>query len=162
MPNNSKTKHILVLLSRYYEDVADQLLKGTKDCLGEAGATYEVFEVPGALEIPQALAAAVDNGLFDDEPDTYFHGAIALGCVIRGETSHYDIVAEQSSRLLLNTSVGDVIPLGNGILTVETHEQAMVRASVDQKNKGADAAKACLRIIELTEEFSEIADDEDK
>ena len=162
MTNKSSTKHILILISPYYADVSAELLKGTKQTLAEADATYEVFEVPGALEIPQALGAAIDNGLFDDEPDTYFHGCVALGCVIRGETSHYDIVANQPAAALMKTSISESIPLGNGILTVENHEQAMVRASVDQKNKGQDAARACLRIIELTDEFSEIADDEDK
>lgn len=162
MTNKSSTKHILILISPYYKDVSVELLKGTKQTLAEADATYEIFEVPGALEIPQALGAAIDNGLFDDEPDTYFHGVVALGCVIRGETSHYDIVANQPAAALMKTSISESIPLGNGILTVENHEQAMVRASVDQKNKGQDAAKACLRVIELTEEFSAIADDEDK
>ena len=161
MTDKSSTKHILILNSPYYEEVSAELLKGAKTALAEADATYEVFDVPGGLEIPQALGAALDNGSFDDEPDTYFHGCIALGCVIRGETSHYDIVANQSAEALMKTSVSEAIPLGNGILTVETHEQAMVRASVDQKNKGRDAAIACLRIIELADEFSAIADDEE-
>lgn len=161
MTNKSSTKHILVLISHYYQDVSSELLKGVKKTLAEADATYEIMEVPGALEIPQALASAIDNGLFDDEPDTYFYGAIALGCVIRGETSHYDIVANQSASALMQLSISENIPLGNGILTVENHEQAMVRASVDQKNKGHDAATACLRMIELAEEFAAIADDED-
>lgn len=160
MTKKSSTKHIMILYAPYYEDVAAQLLKGATTTLLQAGATFEEFAVPGALEIPQALAAAIESGLFDDEPEAYFHGVIALGCVIRGETSHYDIVAEQSASALMTLSVNEGIPLGNGILTVETKEQAMVRASIDEKNKGHDAANACLRMIELTEEFTSIADDE--
>lgn len=154
------TKHIMILVSPYYEDVAAELLKGTKAALAEAEATYEEFNVTGALEIPQAFASAIDSGLFDDEPETYFHGVIVLGCVIRGETSHYDIVAEQSAKTVMALSVNECIPLGNGILTVENKEQAMVRARTDQKNKGLDAATACLRMIDLADEFKAIADDE--
>ncbi len=161
MTDKSSTKHILILVAPYYKEVSDQLLKGAKEALGQEEATYEEFEVPGALEIPGALAAAIDNGLFDDEPETYFHGVIVLGCVIRGETSHYDIVAEQSAKAIMNLSISESIPLGNGILTVENRDQAMVRANVDEKNKGRDAALACLRLINLAEEFSAIADDQD-
>lgn len=160
MIEHSKTSHILILISRYYADVAEELLKGTKSALDQANATYEVFDVSGALEIPQALATAVDNGLFDDEPETYFHGAIALGCVIRGETSHYDIVAGESAGALMRLAVNECIPLGNGILTVENHAQAMVRANVSEKNKGRDAAEACLGLVRLADKFAAIADDE--
>lgn len=154
------TSHILILISRYYNDVAEELLSGAKAALDEAEVTYEIFEVSGALEIPQGLASAIDHGLFDDEPDTYFNGAIALGCVIRGETSHYDIVAGESATALMRLAVNECIPLGNGILTVENHAQAMTRARVSEKNKGRDAAVACLSLIRLGDQFTAIADDE--
>lgn len=161
MTDKSSTKHIMILYAPFYEDVAEELLKGARAALSEAGATFEEFAVPGALELPGALAAAIDNGLFDDEPEAYFHGVVALGCVIRGETSHYDIVAGESARGLMALAVNEQIPLGNGVLTVENHEQAMVRASVSEKNKGQDAAKACLRLIELSDEFSAISEEDD-
>lgn len=160
MTEKSTTRHILIICAPYYQEIASELLKGAKTALGESDATFEEIEVPGALEIPGALASAVDNGLFDDEPERYFHGVIALGCVIRGETSHYDIVAGESARALMALTVNETIPLGNGILTVENREQAMVRAAVDQKNKGRDAALACLRLIDVSEEFSAIADED--
>jgi 6,7-dimethyl-8-ribityllumazine synthase len=160
MKDHSKTSHILILISRYYADIAEELLKGATEALDTADSTYEVFEVSGALELPQALATAIDNGLFDDEPETYFHGAIALGCVIRGETSHYDIVAGESANALMRLAVNECIPIGNGILTVENHAQALVRASVTEKNKGRDAADACLSLINLSDKFVAIADDE--
>lgn len=160
MTNKSKTKHILLLISRYYQDITDELVKGATSALNEAGATFEIFEVPGALEIPQGLASAIDHGLFDDEPETYFHGVITLGCVIRGETSHYDIVANQSAEAVMSLCIADRIPLGNGILTTETKDQAMTRAQTSGKNKGRDAALACLRLIDLDEEFTIIAEDD--
>ncbi len=160
MTNHSKTSHILILISRYYADIAEELLKGATEALERRESTYEVFEVSGALELPQALASAVDNGLFDDEPETYFHGVIALGCVIRGETSHYDIVAGLSAKALMRLAINECIPVGNGILTVENHAQALVRASVAEKNKGRDAAEACLNLIKVSDKFTAIADDE--
>ncbi len=161
MTDKSTTKHIMIIHAPYYREIVDELLKGARAALSEAGATAEEFEVPGALEIPGALASAVDSGLFDDQPDGYFHGCIALGCVIRGETSHYDIVAGDTATALMNLSINENIPLGNGVLTVENREQAMVRASTTEKNKGRDAALACVRLIELGEEFSAIADEDD-
>ncbi len=160
MLDKSSTKHILILVSPYYEAVAKELLDGTKATLSQRGATFEEFEVPGALELPQALSGAIDKGLFDGEPDCYFHGVIVLGCVIRGETSHYDIVAEQSASAVMRLCVNECIPLGNGILTVENQEQALVRASVTQKNKGHDAANACLKLIDINNQFTQIADEE--
>lgn len=161
MTKKSNTKHILILVSPYYEEISSELLKGAKAALSEAGATYEECELPGALELPIAFSTAVDAGLFDEDPNSYFHGAVALGCVIRGETSHYDIVAGESARALIDIAVKEQIPLGNGILTVENQEQALVRARVDEKNKGRDAARACLRLIEVADEFNAIADDEE-
>jgi len=137
--------NILIVEAPYYPDIADELARGAIAALDEAGATYERLEVPGALEIPAVIAMATEGGHYD--------GYIALGCVIRGETSHYDIVAGESARALMDLSVERGQAIGNGILTVDTGEQAMARASVEGKNKGRDAAQACLRLIEVREKF---------
>lgn len=146
---------ILVVEGRFYNDISDELLRGAEARLSELGATWNVITVPGALEIPQVLATASASGLFDEVGDEgrFYEGCVALGCVIRGETSHYDIVAGESARALLDLSVRKCIPLGNGILTVETHEQAMTRAAVSGKNKGRDAVNACIKLIEIARDF---------
>jgi len=136
---------ILIVESRYYEDIADMLLEGARRALEAAGAAYDVVRVPGALEIPQAIAIALDSK-FGAEA---FHGVVALGCVIRGETSHYDIVAGESARALMDIGVGRGIPVGNGILTVDTAAQAKVRAAPDKGDKGGTAAKAALALLRL-------------
>jgi 6,7-dimethyl-8-ribityllumazine synthase len=141
---------VLLIESPYYEEVASELAKGVIAVLEEAGATYTRVSVPGALEIPQALAMAFHSGLIPyGASRCRYHGAIALGCVIRGETSHYDIVAGESARALMDLATEHSIPVGNAILTVENRDQAMTRASVTGKNKGADAAHACLRLIDV-------------
>ena len=115
------------------------------------GIGFERVTVPGALEIPLALSAAVTSKLIG--PSCRHQGCVALGCVIRGETSHYDIVAQESARALIGIGVTHSIALGNGILTVDNREQAWVRASVDSKNKGRDAAAACASLMELSSKF---------
>ncbi|MCK4939332.1 MAG: 6,7-dimethyl-8-ribityllumazine synthase [Rhodospirillaceae bacterium] len=135
---------VLVVQARFYEQIADQLVAGASDTLKKAGVDFDVMEVPGAFEIPGAIMLGAESGIYD--------GFVALGCVIRGETSHYDYVAGESSRALMDLSL-EGVALGNGILTVENAEQAMVRASVDKKNKGADVANACLRMIEIREQL---------
>ena len=135
---------VLVVQARFYEQIADQLVLGAGDTLKKAGVDFDVMEVPGAFEIPGAIMLGAESGIYD--------GFVALGCVIRGETSHYDYVAGESSRALMDLSL-EGVALGNGILTVENAEQAMVRASVDKKNKGADVANACLRMIEIREQL---------
>src|SRR6266853_262151 len=134
---------VLIVESGYYEDIADMLLEGARRALDAAGAAYDVVTVPGALEIPHAIAleAAFVN-------QTYL-GVVALGCVIRGETSHYDIVAGESARALMEIGVGRRIPVGNGILTVDTAAQAKARAALDQGDKGGTAAKAVLSLLRL-------------
>jgi 6,7-dimethyl-8-ribityllumazine synthase len=146
--------HILVIEGRYYHHISDALLLGAEMALRELGATWEVVTVPGALEIPQVLSVASDAGLFFDDTAKPFHGCVALGCVIRGETSHYDIVANESARALLTLSTLHGIPLGNGILTVENEAQAVARASVNGKNKGREAAEACLEVLRAKRDFS--------
>jgi 6,7-dimethyl-8-ribityllumazine synthase len=149
--------HILVVEGRFYHHISDQLIAGAEMALREQGATWETVMVPGALEIPQVLSAAYRAGLFNDTAPTPFHGFVALGCVIRGETSHYDIVAGESARALMDLSIAHGIPLGNGILTVETEEQAIARASVSGKNKGRDAVEACLEVLRHKRDFAKRA-----
>jgi len=145
--------HILVIEGRYYHHISDALLLGAEMALRELGATWEVVTVPGALEIPQVLSAAVSAGLFKEENAKPFHGCVALGCVIRGETSHFDIVANESARGLLALATLHSIPVGNGILTVENEAQAVARASVSGKNKGHEAAEACLEVLRAKRDF---------
>ena len=148
----SETPHLLIVQSRYYEDVAAELLSGATAELEAAGATSERIEVPGAFEIPAAIRMAIRS------MDFYagrrrFDGYIALGCVIRGETSHYDYICMESARKLQDLAVNYTLALGYGILTCETHDQAMERAAVDRKNKGGDAARACLSMIGVKQRF---------
>ncbi|MGA9264980.1 MAG: 6,7-dimethyl-8-ribityllumazine synthase [Rhodomicrobium sp.] len=145
--------HILVIEGRYYHHISDALLLGAEMALRELGATWEVVTVPGALEIPQVLSVAVSAGLFKEENAHPFHGCVALGCVIRGETSHFDIVAYESARGLLALATLHSIPAGNGILTVENEAQAVARASVSGKNKGHEAAEACLEVLRAKRDF---------
>ncbi len=146
--------HILIIKADYYKDIVQLIEDGVVAALNAAGATFEVFSVPGALEAPGALGLAAEAGKIPfGSPRAKFHGCVAIGCVIRGETSHYDIVATESIRGLLNLSRQFSIPLGNGILTVENRDQAMERAHPDKRNKGRDAAQACLAMIELSDRF---------
>jgi 6,7-dimethyl-8-ribityllumazine synthase len=142
--------HIAIIEGRFYEDLSEELASGAMAALEEAGASFERFPVPGALEIPQVFGLIARAGLAPfGAPRWRYHGAIALGCVIRGETSHYDIVANESARSLLDIATRNGIPLGNGILTVETETQAWERASVADGNKGRDAARACLSLVDV-------------
>ena len=134
---------ILIVESRYYEEIAAMLLDGATRALDAAHAEHEVITVPGALEIPQAIALALDA-----QRETYV-GVVALGCVIRGETSHYDIVAGESARALMDIGIGHGIPVGNGILTVDTIDQARKRAALDSGDKGGTAAAAALALVRL-------------
>jgi 6,7-dimethyl-8-ribityllumazine synthase len=138
--------HVLIVEARYYEHVSDELLKGALAALERAGASHERLSVPGAFEIPAAIKFAVVAG-------ARFDGFIALGCVIRGETTHYDYVCEQSSRGLQDLALAHNLAIGFGILTVENEAQALARASVDKKNKGGEAARACLAMIDLKRHF---------
>ncbi len=137
--------HLLIVEARFYTHIQTMLLEGATAALDAAGATYEVVTVPGALEVPTAIALADASERFD--------GYVALGCVIRGETSHYDIVAGESARGLVQLGMERGCPIGNGLLTVDTESQALVRADPKGKNKGADAARAALTLIGLAETF---------
>jgi 6,7-dimethyl-8-ribityllumazine synthase len=136
----------LIVEARYYQSIADELLKGALRVLEAAGAKGEVVTVPGALEIPAALVIALDAAAARGTP---FDAAVALGCVIRGETGHYDIVAGESARALMDISVARRLPLGNGILTVNTEAQALERARVSRLDKGGGAAQAALAVLAL-------------
>lgn len=134
---------LLIVEARFYDDLSDALLEGAKAALTEAGASYDVVTVPGALEIPAAIAFTLD------EDGSDYDGYVALGCVIRGETYHFEIVANESSRALMQLSVEEELAIGNGILTVENEEQAWARANVDRGDKGGFAARAALTMIAL-------------
>ena len=131
--------HLLIVEARFYDELSDALLAGAKTALEEAGATYDVITVPGALEVPAAISFAIQAGKGYD-------GFVALGCVIRGETYHFEIVANESSRALMDLSVAGA-PIGNGILTVENEAQAWARARQNEGDKGGFAAKAALTMI---------------
>ena len=147
--------HILILEGRFYQDIADEMAAGAIAELEAHGATFERIGVPGALEIPQALATAFEAGRFDPEADAKaFDGVIALGCVIRGETYHFEVVCNNANHWLMEIAVGYGVPVGNAILTVDTREQAMDRAKGGKAGKGGDAARACLRLIELRQTFA--------
>ena len=137
---------ILLIAAPFYEDITEQLLAGARAELDAQGAAHETLEVPGAFEIPSAIAIA-------EKSDTHFDGYVALGCVIRGETSHYDYVCGESARGLMALGLQGVA-IGYGILTVENIKQARARAHVDQKNKGKDAAEACLCLIAARQRFA--------
>ena len=133
----------LIIESRYYTEFADALFDGARAALEAAGADFERYDVPGVLEIPAALAMILAR-----DPDHYA-GYVLLGCVIRGETSHYDIVAGESARAVMDLAVAHRLALGNGILTVENAGQARVRADRTKKDKGGDAARAALAMAQL-------------
>jgi 6,7-dimethyl-8-ribityllumazine synthase len=141
---------VLIIEGLFYTDLAEEMRKGAVAALEAAGASYHVTGVPGALEIPQVLALNLKAGLMPFGATRWrYHGAVALGCVIRGETSHYDIVAGESARALMTIACNSGMPVGNGILTVENGSQAWERASISKGNKGAAAVEACLRMIDV-------------
>ncbi|ACI98741.1 6,7-dimethyl-8-ribityllumazine synthase [Rhodospirillum centenum] len=144
--------HIMIVEARFYEDLADEMVRGAIAELDKAGATYERFSVPGAFEIPAAIQFAVRSMDFYSGRRR-FDGYVALGCVIRGETTHYDYVCVESARGLQDLALRHTLAIGYGILTVENEEQAWARASVAHKNKGGGAARACLDMIELKRQF---------
>ena len=136
----------LIVEARFYDDIQDALLEGAIAELKAAGVSHDIITVPGALEIPAAIAMAIEAGEKNGRP---YDAAVALGCVIRGETIHFEIVSMESSRGLMDLAVKERFPLGNGILTVNTEEQAWARARVSEDNKGADAARAALAMLRI-------------
>ena len=140
-----KPVKLAIVMSPYYKDIADNMVAGAVAEIEAAGGTYEIVEVPGALEIPTAIGIADRKSNFD--------GYVALGCVIRGETTHYDYVCGESAKGLMYLSTDRRLAIGYGILTVENEAQALARAERSQKNKGRDAAIACLEMLKLRKKF---------
>lgn len=136
--------HVLIVEARFYEHLNDLLLAGARAAIEEAGHSHETITVPGALEIPGAVAMAADTGRFD--------AFVAIGVVIRGETYHFEIVSNESARGLMALTM-DGLPIGNGIITTENEAQALTRARPDEKNKGGEAAKAALAMLALKGRF---------
>jgi len=137
---------ILIVEARFYKDIADELVKGAIQALEAHGAEYDRITVPGVFEVPGAIRFAADGN------DGY-DGYIALGCVIRGETSHYDYVCKESAHALQNLVVSDRLAIGYGILTVENRDQAWARCSVEKYNKGAAVAEAAIRMMKLKKQY---------
>ena len=144
LPKFDDPVKLLIVVAPYYKDIADQQLEGARATLEAAGATHETVEVPGALEVPTAIRIAYRQSNFD--------GFVALGCVIRGETTHYDTVCNDSSRALQLLGLEGAC-IGNGILTVENYAQAEARAEAKGQNKGGGAAAAALHLIALTRKW---------
>lgn len=136
----------LIVEARFYDDIQDALLQGAIAELKAAGVSHDVITVPGALEIPAAIAIAIEAAEKGGKP---YDAAVALGCVIRGETIHFEIVSMESSRGLMELAVARRFPLGNGILTVNNEEQAWQRARASELNKGGDAARAALAMLRI-------------
>lgn len=147
---NQSAPHMLIVEARFYSDLADELARGAIEEIERRGGTYDRAEVPGVLEIPAAVAYAAAAGR---NGGTVYDGYVALGCVIRGETTHYDIVSTQSARALMDLAVRECLALGNGIQTVENGEQAWSRARIMEKNKGGGAAAACFEMIALKQKM---------
>ncbi len=145
LPKFDKPVRLLIVVAPYYRDIADQLIAGAKGTASECGAEVEVVEVPGALEVPTAIAMAERQAKFD--------GYVALGCIIRGETTHYDTVCNDSSRALSLLGLQGAC-IGNGILTVENRGQAEVRAEAAGQNKGGGAAAAALHLVALSRRWA--------
>jgi len=137
--------HILIVEARFYAHLNDLLLEGARAAIEAAGHSHETVTVPGALEVPGAIAMASES----DRYDAY----VALGVVIRGETYHFEIVAGESARAIMALTL-DGTPIGNGILTTEDEQQALVRARPDDKDKGGDAARAAIAMLDLRERFA--------
>jgi 6,7-dimethyl-8-ribityllumazine synthase len=144
--------HVMIVEARFYEDISDELVRGATGALDQVGATHERFAVPGAFEIPAAIRYAIRSLDFFSGRKR-FDGYIALGCVIRGETSHYDYVCQESARGLQDLALNYSLAIGYGVLTVENEEQAWVRARVSEGDKGGVAARACMAMIGLKQRF---------
>lgn len=143
-PAFTDAPRLLIVAAPYYRDIADMLLAGARAALEAAGARHDLVEVPGALEVPTAIRLA----------ERRFAGFVALGCVIRGETTHYETVCNDSSRMLALLGAERGLCVGNGILTVENREQAVARANPLGQNKGGGAAEAALHLLALKRRFA--------
>lgn len=156
MSSQSPHHRFLIVEARFYTELADALADGAMRALDEAGVGYDRLSVPGALEIPAAIAMASQRL---DGPQ--YSGYVALGCVIRGETYHFEIVCNESARGIMDLTTAELLPIGNGILTVENSDQAWERADPSRKDKGGDAARAALAMANLAVQYG-IADNDDQ
>ena len=145
-PGKREKTRILLVESRYYDDISAALLEGAMNALDEAGADVERITVPGSLEIPAAIAFALDAGQRRRKP---YDGVVALGCVIRGDTLHFEIVSKESARALTDLALARRIPIGNGILTVNNESQAWARSAITEGNKGGEAVQAALTLVQI-------------
>ena len=152
MAGATETPHVLIIDSRFYEDISDELVKGATAELERLGASFERLSVPGAFEIPAAIHMGIRSMEFY-AGRRRFDGYVALGCVIRGETSHYDHICAETTRKLQDLACQYVLALGNGVLTCDNKEQARERASTDGRNKGGEAARTCMAMLDLKREF---------
>lgn len=143
----TSTPHLLLVEAPYYEHLAALLRRGAERAITDASGTFDTVSVPGAFEIPAAIATAARTG-------ARYDGYVALGCVIRGQTSHYDHICAESARALQDLAVRDGLAIGYGILTVENEQQALVRADPEGRDKGGEAVRACLAIVELQRRFA--------
>jgi 6,7-dimethyl-8-ribityllumazine synthase len=147
---NQARPHLLIIEARFYDGLADALLDGAKAALEAAGAIYDLATVPGALEIPAVISFALDGA---EAGGVDYDGFVALGTVIRGETHHFDVVANESARALMNLATEESLAIGNGILTTENEDQAWARARRSEGDKGGFAARAALTMIALRQRF---------
>lgn len=150
--NDVKGARILLVEARFYDDIADLLLAGAMKQLKAAGADVEHISVPGSLEVPAAIALALEAAAKKRRP---FDGVVALGCVIRGDTIHFEIVSNESARALMDLAITRNVPIGNGIITVNTEAQALARARVEEQDKGGDAARAALSLVRVKRRLAE-------
>jgi 6,7-dimethyl-8-ribityllumazine synthase len=138
---------LLIVEARFYGEISDALLEGATKAIAVAGAEHDTVTVPGALEIPAAIALAEEGG--HRPTGVRYDGYVALGCVIRGETYHFEAVANESAHGLMDLSIGRRLAIGNGILTVENEAQAWARARIAEGDKGGGAARACIEMVAL-------------
>ncbi|MCP4386064.1 MAG: 6,7-dimethyl-8-ribityllumazine synthase [Hyphomicrobiales bacterium] len=146
----TRAPHLLIINARFYGDIADELVKGAAAAVEARGGSYNRLSVPGSFELPAALSMAIEASA---SGGPRYDGFVLLGCVIRGETSHYDIVAGESARAIMDIAIAEGAAVGNGVLTVDNREQAWARADVDAGNKGGGAADAALAMIAVREQL---------
>lgn len=142
--------HILIIDAPYYTHISKALVEGAEEVLKQQEASWDYLAVPGVLEVPAAISMALEGM---SRGGTAYDGFVTLGCVIRGETTHYDIVAFESARAIMDLTIAECLALGNGIQTVENEAQALARARKDQMNKGGHAASAVLEMIKIRDKF---------
>jgi 6,7-dimethyl-8-ribityllumazine synthase len=148
---DAKDARILIVEARFYDDIADLLLAGAMKVLKKARVQIERITVPGSLEIPAAIVIALDAAR---QKGRSYDGIVALGCVIRGDTIHFEIVSQLSAQGLMEVSVAHAMPIGNGIVTVNTLTQALARARLEEQDKGGDAARAALALVRLKRQLA--------